>query len=84
VLDKAEYSAFQSTLNSAIVSYRIHDQLNEILVWHIPNRITATAVDLPLFTVFSRSQSQSLFLTAWRREFASTRRFASLARTNFV
>jgi len=23
VLDKAEYSAFQSTLNSAIVSYRI-------------------------------------------------------------
>jgi len=33
VLDKAEYSAFQSTLNSPIVSYRNHTQRNYLSIW---------------------------------------------------
>jgi len=33
VLDKAEYSAFESTLNSPIVSYRT-DRLHAAYCWH--------------------------------------------------
>jgi len=36
VLDKAEYSAFQSTLNSSIVSYRIVSYRNPVLLQSYP------------------------------------------------
>jgi len=42
VLDKAEYSAFESTLNSTIASYRIvrsatHIESVDMLCWQIQN-----------------------------------------------
>jgi len=53
VLDKAEYSAFESALNSPIVSYRIVTKLSELTVTQVDNnedkeRFVQLTIVLPL------------------------------------
>jgi len=55
VLDKAEYSAFESTLNSLIVSYRIEKQSFEKSTWvsqHVNMSTYNFFVSGPKFTKF--------------------------------
>jgi len=46
VLDKAEYSAFESTLNSAIVSYRLSVQYRVSCEWCRDDEMCSRGQDL--------------------------------------
>jgi len=47
VLDKAEYSAFQSTLNSPIVSYRIEVENTDNVIALGNKKATLMSIDRP-------------------------------------